>query len=268
MTRATSSRRTSTRRFQGVGEPINDAAEEPLVPLVAISAVILSTIRAIVAIAGSNRVAKPTLVFPRGENDDLTAARTPIFERFSFAPPSFLFINLLLSLARLSGLLDPHFQIFGVFQFVQYRGSRRRREAAARTWPRQRPIRIVKVTFGKKHSTTRTFHEFTRSNSRRTREPFSPVQQKQSTFHPRARRNAFRCRDVRLQSLAALPVARMEFLHRSALTFMDRNGLFENHQGGKTGGVTVRMKFWFYVLIFAAEKFRGYSSAGRASRSQ
>jgi hypothetical protein len=47
------------------------------------------------------------------------------------------------------------------------------------------------------------------------------------------------------------------FSHRSALTFLDRNGLTENHQGGKTGGVTVRMKFLFCVLIFAAEKFRG-----------
>ena len=32
------------------------------------------------------------------------------------------------------------------------------------------------------------------------------------------------------------------FLHRSALTFLDRNGLTENHQGGKTGGVTLRMR--------------------------
>ena len=32
------------------------------------------------------------------------------------------------------------------------------------------------------------------------------------------------------------------FSHRSALTFLDRNGLFENHQGGKTGGVTLRMR--------------------------
>jgi hypothetical protein len=41
------------------------------------------------------------------------------------------------------------------------------------------------------------------------------------------------------------------------VTLWDRSGLSENHQGGKTGGVTVRMKFWFYVLISGAEKSYG-----------
>ena len=47
------------------------------------------------------------------------------------------------------------------------------------------------------------------------------------------------------------------FSHRSALTFPDRNRLTENHQGGKTGGLTVRMKFRIYVLISGAEKSYG-----------
>ena len=59
------------------------------------------------------------------------------------------------------------------------------------------------------------------------------------------------------------------FLKRSALTFPDRSGLSENHQGGKTGGPTIRMRILnSRVKLWRAKKLRGYSSAGRASRSQ
>ncbi|SRR6266481_9052415 len=47
------------------------------------------------------------------------------------------------------------------------------------------------------------------------------------------------------------------FSHPSAPTSLDRSGLSENHQGCKTGGLTVRMKFRIYVLIFGAEKSYG-----------
>src|SRR5262249_13890603 len=59
------------------------------------------------------------------------------------------------------------------------------------------------------------------------------------------------------------------FSPRSLLTFLDRSGLSENHQGGKTGGphstdeiLSLRAKLW------REKEFRGYSSVGRASRSQ
>ena len=44
---------------------------------------------------------------------------------------------------------------------------------------------------------------------------------------------------------------------RSTLTFLDRNGLTENHQGDKTGGLTLRMKFGIHVLISSAERCLG-----------
>ena len=43
-------------------------------------------------------------------------------------------------------------------------------------------------------------------------------------------------------SLSACQAEYILFSQRSALTFLDRSGLFENHQGGKTGGVTLRMR--------------------------
>ena len=154
MTRATSSRRTSTRRFQGMVNQSMRLQRRPLVPPRRDKRCHSQHNKGNRSYCGVEPRSQAHAVLSRGENDDLTAARTPAYLNDSlFAPPSFLFINLLLSLARLSGLLDPHFQIFGVFQFVQYRGSRRRREAAAQTWPRQRPVRIVKVTLG-----SRTLH--------------------------------------------------------------------------------------------------------------
>jgi hypothetical protein len=94
------------------------------VPLVAISAVILGTIRAIVAAARSNLVAKPTLVFLRSENNNVAATWAPILARFDFASPSFLFTALLLYPRGSFGLLDPQrFQTLNVLQFVQHRWS-------------------------------------------------------------------------------------------------------------------------------------------------
>ena len=51
-----------------------------------------------------------------------------------------------------------------------------------------------------------------------------------------------RNRDGKVLVDAVIFYLNMQFPHRSALTFLDRSGLFENHQGGKTGGVTLRMR--------------------------
>jgi hypothetical protein len=66
--------------------------------------------------------------------------------------------------------------------------------------------------------------------------PF-PIPKTRLAFRQHAQQTAFRRRDARQQSLVALPVASMQFPHRSTLTFLDKSGLSENHQGGKTGGV-------------------------------
>ena len=87
---------TSTKAILKNGEPINDAAVQRFVAVVAISAVILGAIRAIIATA---------LAFLRGENDDVTAGRASILARLSFG----LFTDLLISLARFSDLLAPCF---------------------------------------------------------------------------------------------------------------------------------------------------------------
>jgi len=47
-------------------------------------------------------------------------------------------------------------------------------------------------------------------------------------------------------------------LQRSALTFLDRSGLSENHQGGKTGGPTIWMPILnSRVKLLAREKVPG-----------
>jgi hypothetical protein len=61
----------------------------------------------------------------------------------------------------------------------------------------------------------------------------------------------------------------LAFLRRSLPTFPDRSGLFENHQGGKTGGVTSSDESLnLRVNLWRGNDLRGYSSVGRASRSQ
>ena len=60
------------------------------------------------------------------------------------------------------------------------------------------------------------------------------------------------------------------FSPRSLLTFPNRSGLSENRQGGgQTGGVTLGMKSLnSRAKLWREKECRGYSSAGRASRSQ
>ena len=57
------------------------------------------------------------------------------------------------------------------------------------------------------------------------------------------------------------PVEEIKIDNRtSALTFLVRSGLSENHQGGRTGGPTTRMQTLnVRVKLWRAKKFRGYS---------
>src|SRR6516164_5589452 len=55
----------------------------------------------------------------------------------------------------------------------------------------------------------------------------------------------------------------------SLLSLTDRGGLSENHQGRKTGWTTIRMQILSpHVKLWPQKQLRGYSSVGRASRSQ
>jgi hypothetical protein len=73
--------------------------------------------------------------------------------------------------------------------------------------------------------------------------------------------------------LAAIVLVNGQLLRAesSSLTcdFSGRNWTLRKSSGGKTGGPTIRMRILnSRVKLWRAKKFRGYSSAGRASRSQ